>query len=152
MNIERSMLKITDRCRGSIIIRPTAILTILWFCGKRISNQVKSNMYKCYGNKVASSRMYKRDRENRNDTVTVNGELFLNTTGKPGRESSVEQVRQNALLWDPGFAVYESVFSITIQNFIFMCIARESCVSRRPQKAAVFLYISVFWKYMKRGR
>ena len=37
-------------------------------------------------------------------------------------------------------------------ELLFMCIARESCVSRRPQKAAVFLYISVFWKYMKRGR
>ena len=34
----------------------------------------------------------------RNDTVTVNGELFLNTTGKPGRESSVEPSQENCLI------------------------------------------------------
>lgn len=153
MNIERSMLKITDRCRGSTIIRPTAILTILWFCGKRISNQVKSNMYKCYGNKVASSRMCKRESGENPERYRhcERGVAFI-TTGRPGRESSVEPSQENCLIVRSRIRGLRICILNNNTELLFMCIARESCVSRRPQKAAVFLYISVFWKYMKRGR
>ena len=88
----------------------------------------------------------------RNDTVTVNGELFLNTTGKPGRESSVEPSQENCLIVRSRIRGLRICILNNNTELLFMCIARESCVSRRPQKAAVFLYISVFWKYMKRGR
>ena len=88
----------------------------------------------------------------RNDTVTVNGELFLNTTGKPGRESSVEPSQENCLIVRSRIRGLRICILNNNTELLFMCIARESCVSRRQQKAAVFLYISVFWKYMKRGR
>ena len=88
----------------------------------------------------------------RNDTVTVNGELFLNTTGKPGRESSVEPSQENCLIVRSRIRGLRICILNNNTELLFMCIARESCVSRRPQKAAAFLYISVFWKYMKRGR
>ena len=88
----------------------------------------------------------------RNDTVTVNGELFLNTTGKPGRESSEEPSQENCLIVRSRIRGLRICILNNNTELLFMCIARESCVSRRPQKAAVFLYISVFWKYMKRGR
>jgi len=110
-------------------------------------------MCKCYNDKVASSRMCKRESGENPERYRhcERGAVFKYhwETGK-GKQCGTKS-GELPYCEIQGFAVYESVFSITIQNF-FMCIARESCVSRRPQKAAVFLYISVFWKYMKRGR
>ena len=52
-----------------------------------------------------------------------------------------------------GFAVYESVFSITIQNFFLcICIAQRIMCEQAAAESCHFLYISVFWKYMKRGQ
>lgn len=120
-------------------------------CVKQESSEL--NTCKGYSVKVASDGCAKENPVRiRNDTVTVNGELFLNTTGKPGRESSVEPSQENCLIVRSRIRGLRICILNNNTELLFMCIARESCVSRRPQKAAVFLYISVFWKYMKRGR
>ena len=110
-------------------------------------------MYKCYGNKVASSRMCKRESgENPERYRHCERGAAFTTTGRPGRESSVEPSQENCLIVRSRIRGLRICILNNNTELLFMCIARESCVSRRPQKAAVFLYISVFWKYMKRGR
>ncbi len=99
MNIKAGFQIITDRYREKTLNRPTAILTIWRFCGKKIDNQVQSNMCKCYSDKVASDQMRKRE-------SGVNPERYrhcergavFNTTGEPGRESSVEPSQENCLI------------------------------------------------------
>ena len=57
-------------------------------------------MYKCYSNKVTSGRGCAKENPVgiRNDTVTVKGKLLLRTTGRPGREISVEPSQENCLI------------------------------------------------------
>lgn len=82
-------------------------------------------MCKCYNDKVASNGCAKENPVRiRNDTVTVNGELLWSPLGNREGKAAENQVRRTALSWNPRFAVYEPVFSITIQN-IFSCIAQR---------------------------
>lgn len=98
MNIKISMLKITDRYREKTLNRPTAILTIWRFCGKKVDNQVKSNMYNVIAIRLHPVGCAKENPVGiRNDTVTVNGELFSKPLGNREGKAAWNQVRRTAL-------------------------------------------------------
>ena len=78
----------------------------------------------------------------RNDTVTVKGELFLKPLGDREGKVALNQVRRTALLRDPRFAVYESVFSITIQNF-FLCIAKRILYVRQAAAESSRFFVCI---------